>query len=220
MLQSRRPVIAVCATRTGAGKSQTSRYIGSLLIAAGFAVALVRHPMPYGDLAAMRVQRFATLADIDASHPTIEEREEYEQPVLAGMIMYAGVDYADILAAAESEADVIVWDGGNNDFSFYAPTLQITVVDPLRPGDELGYHPGEVNLRLADVVVINKVDSASTEQIDAVMAHIAAVSSPVRGGNDRRHAAQVSPYDGRVAGDGVQRRATRRSAADDRGRWL
>jgi predicted GTPase len=125
----------------------------------------------------MRVQRFATLADIDASHPTIEEREEYEQPVLAGMTMFAGVDYAEILAAAEAEADVIVWDGGNNDFSFYAPALQVTVIDPLRAGDEIGYHPGEVNLRLADVVVINKVDSASPEQIAAVMAHIVEVNS-------------------------------------------
>ncbi|MDQ2960509.1 MAG: cyclic 2,3-diphosphoglycerate synthase [Candidatus Dormibacteraeota bacterium] len=176
MLPSRRPVVSVCAVRTGSGKSQTSRRVGRILHDAGLRVALVRHPMPYGDLEAMRVQRFATLADIDASHPTIEEREEYELPVREHMIMYAGVDYADILAQAETEADVIVWDGGNNDFSFFKPTLQIVVVDPLRAGHELMYHPGEANLRMADVVVINKVDSAGMELVEKVLANVRAVN--------------------------------------------
>jgi predicted GTPase len=159
-LRSRRPVIAVCATRTGCGKSQTSRAIAALLRESGLRAALVRHPMPYGALNDMRVQRFATLADIDASDPTVEEREEYEEPVRQGMVMFAGVDYADILVAAEEEADVIVWDGGNNDLPFYTPDVMIVVADALRPGHELAFHPGEVNVRLADVVVVNKVDSA------------------------------------------------------------
>lgn len=159
-LRSKRPVIAVCATRTGCGKSQTSRVIARLLGESGLRAALVRHPMPYGALNQMRVQRFGTLADIDASDPTVEEREEYEEPVRQGMVMFSGVDYADILAAAEEEADVIVWDGGNNDMPFYVPTLMIVVADALRPGHELGYHPGEVNMRLADVIIVNKVDSA------------------------------------------------------------
>jgi predicted GTPase len=132
--------------------------------------------MPYGNLQAMRVQRFATLADIDASHPTVEEREEYETPVEMGMVMYSGVDYADILERAEAEADVIIWDGGNNDFSFFRPDLSIVVVDPLRAGHELKYHPGETNLRLADVAVVNKIDSASLDQIERVLADIAAVN--------------------------------------------
>jgi predicted GTPase len=169
MLHSSRPVVAVCATRTGAGKSQTSRRVGRLLIDAGYRVALVRHPMPYGDLEAMRVQRFATMADIDAANPTIEEREEYEEPVRQGMVMYAGVDYEAILRRAEAEADVVIWDGGNNDFSFFVPDLLITVTDPLRPGDELSYHPGEVNLRMADVVVVNKVDSAPLSAVAEVV---------------------------------------------------
>jgi predicted GTPase len=132
--------------------------------------------MPYGDLEAMRVQRFATLADIDASHPTVEEREEYEEPVRLGMVMYAGVDYEAILRRAEEEADVIVWDGGNNDLPFYKPDLMIVVVDPLRPGHELGYHPGETNLRMADVVVINKVDTAAAEDVKAVERNIQEVN--------------------------------------------
>ncbi len=176
MIDSTRPVVAVVASRTGCGKSQTSRRVAQLLRAAGLRVALVRHPMPYGDLVAMRVQRFATQADIDASNPTIEEREEYEEPVRLGMVMYAGVDYEAILRQAEQEADVIVWDGGNNDFSFYRPDLTITVVDPLRPGHELGYHPGEVNVRLADVIVVNKVDSASNEAVAQVVANVHAVN--------------------------------------------
>ena len=173
MLTATRPVVAVCAVRTGAGKSQTSRRIGQILRDRGLRVALVRHPMPYGDLEAMRVQRFASIADIDRAQPTIEEREEYEAPVRLGMVMYAGVDYEAILHAAEAEADVIVWDGGNNDFPFYAPDLLITVVDPLRPGHELRYHPGETNLRMADVVVVNKIDAAEPESVAQVVAGIA-----------------------------------------------
>jgi predicted GTPase len=176
MLRSTKPVIAVCATRTGCGKSQTSRRLGRLLLDAGFEVALVRHPMPYGDLERMRVQRFETLADIDASDPTIEEREEYEAPVRMGMVTWAGVDYAEILRRAEREADVVIWDGGNNDFSFFAADLYVTVADPLRPGHELLSHPGEVNLRLADVVVVNKVDSAKPADVETVVRNVEAVN--------------------------------------------
>ena len=176
MLRSTKPVVAVCAVRTGSGKSQTSRRVGAALLDAGLKVALVRHPMPYGELERMRVQRFATLADIDASHPTVEEREEFELPVGLGMVMYAGVDYVEVLEQAQAEADVIVWDGGNNDFPFFRPDLLITVVDPLRAGHELKYHPGETNLRMADVVVVNKVDSADAKSIERVLADIAAVN--------------------------------------------
>ena len=176
MLQSSKPVVAVCATRTGCGKSQTSRKVGQALLNAGLKVALVRHPMPYGDLEAMRVQRFATLEDIDASHPTVEEREEYEEPVRMGMVMYAGVDYQAILSSAQEEADVVIWDGGNNDFPFFAPDLLIVVADPLRPGHELLYHPGETNLRMADVVVINKVDSAEAHNVEQVVKNIESVN--------------------------------------------
>jgi predicted GTPase len=172
MLKSTRPVIAVCAVRTGCGKSQTTRRVGRILLDAGFRVALVRHPMPYGDLEQMRVQRFASVSDIDASHATVEEYEEYEKPVEMGMVMYAGVDYEQILRQAETEADVIVWDGGNNDFPFYAPDLLITVVDPLRPGHELGYHPGETTLRMADVVIVNKIDSAAEGDVATVLANV------------------------------------------------
>jgi len=132
MLRSVKPVVAICAVRTGCGKSQTTRRVGQILLQAGLRVALVRHPMPYGDLEAMRVQRFASVAEIDASHPSLEEREEYEEPVRMGMVMYAGVDYEQILRQAEAECDVVIWDGGNNDFPFFVPDLQITVVDPLR----------------------------------------------------------------------------------------
>jgi predicted GTPase len=176
MIHSSKPVVAVCATRTGCGKSQTSRKVGQVLLDAGLKVALVRHPMPYGDLEAMRVQRFATLEEIDASNPTIEEREEYEEPVRMGMVMYAGVDYEAILRRAEQEADVVVWDGGNNDFPFYAPDLLIVVADPLRAGHELLYHPGEVNLRMADVVVINKVDSAEAHNVEQIVENVEAVN--------------------------------------------
>ena len=176
MLPSRRPVVAVCAARTGAGKSQTTRRIASILEAKGIRPVVVRHPMPYGDLAAQRVQRFATHQDLDLHRTTIEEREEYEPHLDAGRIVYAGVDYAAILHAAEGEADVILWDGGNNDLPFYRPDLHVTVVDPLRPGHELTYHPGEANLRMADIVVINKVDSADPAALASVRAAVAAVN--------------------------------------------
>jgi len=158
MLEAYRPVVAVTAVRTGSGKSQTSRRIGSLLLGAGLRVGLVRHPMGYGDLEEMRVQRFASLEDIDAVKPTLEEREEYEAPVSLGMTVYAGVDYAAVLELAQRECDVLVWDGGNNDLPFFRPDLHVVVTDPLRPGDELAYHPGEANLLLADVVVRGRRD--------------------------------------------------------------
>ena len=180
MLGSIKPVVAVCATRTGCGKSQTTRKIGQELLEAGLKVALIRHPMPYGDLEAMRVQRFETLEDIDAAHPTIEEREEYEEPVRLGMVMYAGVDYEAIMRQAEEEADVIVWDGGNNDFPFIAPDLLIVVADALRPGHELLYHPGETNVRMADVVVINKVDSAEAHNVELVLGNVESVNPLAR----------------------------------------
>ena len=161
MLRSRRPVIAVCATRTGAGKSQTTRYLAGVLAEAGMHPVVVRHPMPYGDLVKQRVERFASYADLDRYETTIEEREEYEPHLDAGRVVYAGVDYEAILRQAEQEADVVLWDGGNNDFPFYRPDLLIVVADPLRPGDETAYHPGETNLRMADVVIINKIDSAA-----------------------------------------------------------
>ena len=180
MLESAKPVVAVTAVRTGCGKSQTSRAAGRILLAHGLAVALVRHPMPYGDLEAMRVQRFASLADIDASNPTVEEREEYERPVELGLVVYAGVDYGEILARAQEEADVLVWDGGNNDLPFFAPDLWITVTDPLRAGHELTYYPGEANLRLADVVVVNKVDSAEPSDVERVLADVQEVNPTAR----------------------------------------
>jgi predicted GTPase len=175
-LESRKPVVAVCAVRTGCGKSQTSRHVAGLLEARGLKVAVVRHPMPYGDLVAQRCQRFETYADLARHDTTIEEREEYEPHLDAGRLVFAGVDYEDILRAAEAEADVVLWDGGNNDLPFYRPDLMIVVVDPLRPGHELHYHPGEANLRMADVVVINKVDSATPDALETVRASIAEVN--------------------------------------------
>jgi predicted GTPase len=166
----------VCAVRTGSGKSQTSRFVASALEAQGLKVAVVRHPMPYGDLVAQRVQRFETYADLDRHETTIEEREEYEPHLDAGRLVFAGVDYEGILRAAEAECDVVIWDGGNNDLPFYAPDLTIVVADPLRPGHELSYHPGEANLRIADVVVINKIDSATPEALESVRAAIAQVN--------------------------------------------
>ena len=168
MLQSRRPVVAVGASRTGAGKSQTTRYLAARLAAQGIRPVMVRHPMPYGDLAEQRVERFATYDDLDRYDTTIEEREEYEPHIDAGMVVYAGVDYEAILRQAETEADVVLWDGGNNDFPFYRPDLFVVVVDPLRPDDEHHYHPGETNLRMADVVVINKVDAAEAGAVALV----------------------------------------------------
>ncbi|MHB1134477.1 MAG: cyclic 2,3-diphosphoglycerate synthase [Chloroflexota bacterium] len=168
MLAARVPVVAVVAVRTGAGKSQTSRKVTHLLKELGQRVVVVRHPMAYGDLEATAVQRFATADDLVRWPLTVEEREEYEPHLSEGTVVYAGVDYERILRQAEGEADVIVWDGGNNDFSFYRPDLTFVVVDPLRPGHELSYYPGEINLRLADVVIINKVDTATPEQVAQV----------------------------------------------------
>ena len=171
MIKSNKPVISVCSVRTGTGKSQTSRKVIETFLEHDLKVVAIRHPMPYGDLNAQRVQRFATVEDLKKHHCTIEEMEEYEPHVARGNIIYAGVDYADILAAAENDpdgCDVILWDGGNNDFSFYEPDLAITVLDPHRPGHELKYYPGEVCLRTTDVSIINKIDSAPAEAVEIV----------------------------------------------------
>ncbi|KPJ53585.1 GTPase [candidate division TA06 bacterium DG_24] len=173
MLASRVPVVSVCAVRTGSGKSQTTRRISDLLKSRGKRVVVVRHPMPYGDLGEQAVQRFETREDLDAYRCTIEEREEYEPHLERGTVVYAGVDYGKILARAEAEAEIILWDGGNNDMPFYRPDLYVVVTDPHRAGHGMRYHPGEANLRSADVVVINKEDSASREQIDRVRETIA-----------------------------------------------
>ncbi len=172
MIKSTKPVISICAVRTGCGKSQTTREVVRQLIAMGKKVVSVRHPMPYGDLEAQKVQRFASIEDLDKHNCTIEEMEEYEPHIAMGSVIYAGVDYEAILREAEKEADVIVWDGGNNDMPFYQPDLHIVVVDPLRPGHEISYYPGEVNLRMADVVVVNKVDSAYPEDIEEVLDNV------------------------------------------------
>ena len=176
MLESPKPVVAVCAVRTGAGKSQTSRRIVQLLRHAGLRVVVVRHPMPYGDLSAQRVQRFAALADLKGQRCTIEEMEEYEPHLEHGTVVYAGVDYAEILERAATDADVILWDGGNNDLPFYRPRLHVVVADPLRLGNELTYHPGEANLRMADVVVINKVDTADLAATEELRNHVRAAN--------------------------------------------
>jgi predicted GTPase len=165
MLKATVPVVAVCAVRTGSGKSQTTRAIAHTLKEAGKRVVAVRHPMPYGDLAAQRVQRYATVEDLERYDTTVEEREEYEPHITSGTVIYAGVDYGEILEQAQAECDVLVWDGGNNDLPFYVPDVHVVVADPLRAGHETSYHPGEANLRMADVVVINKMDSASDEQV-------------------------------------------------------
>jgi predicted GTPase len=169
MLAAAKPVVAICAVRTGSGKSQTTRRVAELLREADKRVAVLRHPMPYGDLTSQAVQRFERYEDLDAAEATIEEREEYEPHLAEGNLVFAGVDYARILRAAEREADVILWDGGNNDTPFIRPDLHIVVLDPHRPGHELRYHPGETNLRMADVCVVNKIDSAAREGIDAVL---------------------------------------------------
>jgi predicted GTPase len=176
MIPSNVPVIAVVAVRTGSGKSQTSRRICGYLRSRGKRVVAVRHPMPYGDLVKQRVQRYATLEDLVKYECTVEEMEEYEPHIVEGTIIYAGVDYEAILRQAEKEADVIVWDGGNNDMSFYRADLTITVVDPHRPGHELTYYPGETNVRLADVIVVNKVDSASRENVATVIANVGSIN--------------------------------------------
>ncbi len=176
MVKSTKPVISILAVRTGCGKSQTTRRVSRILKSLGKKVVAIRHPMPYGDLNAQRIQRFATLEDMDRYDCTIEEREEYEPHIAMGNVVYAGVDYEAILREAEKEADVILWDGGNNDMSFYKSDLTITVVDPHRPGHELLYFPGETNLRLADVVVINKIDTANPENVEIVRKNIEAVN--------------------------------------------
>src|SRR6266545_99576 len=169
MLAATKPVVAICAVRTGSGKSQTTRHVARLFRDNGRRVAVLRHPMPYGDLTAQAVQRFERYEDLDAADATIEEREEYEPHLAEGNLVFAGIDYERILRAAEAEADVVLWDGGNNDTPFIRPDLHIVVVDPHRPGHELRYHPGETNLRMADVCVVNKVDSATQDGIDAVL---------------------------------------------------
>ncbi len=175
-VKSTKPVIAVCAVRTGSGKSQTSRKIVQMLMAKGLKVVAIRHPMPYGDLVAQKVQRFATVADLKKHKCTIEEMEEYEPHVVRGNVIYAGVDYEAILREAEKEADVILWDGGNNDFPFYKTDLLITVADPHRPGNEVSFYPGEVSLRMADVIVINKIDTAAPDAIQTVRENIQRVN--------------------------------------------
>jgi predicted GTPase len=172
MLKAEVPVVSVCAVRTGSGKSQTSRKVTKILRERDFKVVVVRHPMPYGDLTKQVCQRFASREDLDKHKCTIEEREEYEPHIRNGVIVYAGVDYEKILREAEKEADIIVWDGGNNDVPFYKPDLHIVVADPHRPGHEVAYHPGEANLRMADVVVINKVDTADPKDIEAVRKNV------------------------------------------------
>ncbi|MBI5544870.1 MAG: GTPase [Deltaproteobacteria bacterium] len=176
MVTSSKPVIAVCAVRTGCGKSQTSRYISNLLHKAGKKVVAVRHPMPYGDLAKQAVQRLATYEDLAKHECTIEEREEYESHIKNGTVVYAGVDYEAILRQAEKEADVVIWDGGNNDVPFYKPDLWITVADPLRAGHEMTFHPGEANFRAADVIVVNKANTAKAEDVEKVIANAKAVN--------------------------------------------
>ncbi|MCS7283934.1 MAG: cyclic 2,3-diphosphoglycerate synthase [Anaerolineae bacterium] len=176
MLKSNKPVVAVCAVRTGSGKSQTTRHVCDVLRKMGKKVVVVRHPMPYGDLTTQVIQRFATYEDLDRYNCTIEEREEYEPHLDRGNVVYAGVDYERILRQAEAEADVVVWDGGNNDFPFFRPDLYIVVADPHRPGHETRYHPGETNLRAADVVVINKIDTATPEGVEGVRRSIREVN--------------------------------------------
>ena len=179
MLTAKVPVVAICAVRTGSGKSQTSRRVAGILRSHGKKVVVVRHPMPYGDLASQAVERFATYADLDKYETTIEEREEYEPHIDKGTVVYAGVDYEKILREAETEAEILLWDGGNNDTPFYKPDLHIVVADPLRPGHELTYYPGETNVRMADVIVINKVDSATPENVEIVKQNVRTLNPDV-----------------------------------------
>jgi predicted GTPase len=172
MLVSKKPVVSICAVRTGSGKSQTTRKVTEILKNSGKKVCVVRHPMPYGDLVAQRVQRFATLNDLDKYDCTIEEREEYEPHITNGIVVFAGVDYQAILEEAEKEVDIVVWDGGNNDTPFFKSDLEIVVADPHRPGHELRYYPGEINFRRANVIVINKIDTSSFENVNIVRANI------------------------------------------------
>jgi predicted GTPase len=207
MLTSSKPVVAICAVRTGSGKSQTTRHVARLFRESGKRVAVLRHPMPYGDLAAQAVQRFERYEDLEAADATIEEREEYEPHLAEGNLVFAGVDYERILRAAEQEADVVLWDGGNNDTPFIKPDVHIVVVDPHRPGHELRYHPGETNLRMADVCVVNKIDSATQEGIDAVLNSIHDNTT------DARVVLAASPFD--VEGDAQQIRGKRVLAIED-----
>src|SRR5215210_3047742 len=207
MLPSSKPVVAVCAVRTGSGKSQTTRHVAAILRNSGKRVAVLRHPMPYGDLTKQAVQRFARYEDLEAADCTIEEREEYEPHLSEGNLVFAGIDYEAILRAAAREADVILWDGGNNDTPFIRPDLHIVVVDPHRPGHELRYHPGETNLRMADVCVVNKVDSASQEGIDAVLDSIHEHT------RDAKIVLAASPFD--VEGDATEIRGKRVLAVED-----
>ena len=171
-IKSQKPLISICAVRTGSGKSQTTRYVSQILRSMGKSVSVIRHPMPYGDLVAQKVQKFTSLKDMKKAECTIEEMEEYEPLINMGNTVFAGVDYELILREAEKEADVILWDGGNNDFSFYVSDLNIVVVDPHRPGHEIEYYPGEINLLMADILVINKVDTANPEDIEKVKSNI------------------------------------------------
>ncbi len=180
MVESTRPVVAVCAVRTGAGKSQNTRYVVEKLRELGKRPVVIRHPMPYGDLVAQRVQRFETYEDLEKHDATIEEREEYEPHIDRGSVVYAGVDYEAILRQAEEDGDVVLWDGGNNDLPFYKPDLHIVIADPHRPGHEMRYHPGEANLRMADAIIINKIDSARPEDVETVRANIALANPTAR----------------------------------------
>jgi len=179
MLKAKVPVVAICAVRTGSGKSQTTRRVAGILRAAGKTVVVIRHPMPYGDLASQAVERFATYEDLDKYQTTIEEREEYEPHIDKGTVVYAGVDYEKILRQAETEAEILLWDGGNNDTPFLKPDLLLVVADPLRPGHELSYYPGETNVRMADVVVVNKVDTATPENVEIVKRNVRTVNPDV-----------------------------------------
>jgi predicted GTPase len=207
MLASTKPSVAICAVRTGSGKSQTTRHVARLFRENGKRVAVLRHPMPYGDLAAQAVQRFERYEDLEAADATIEEREEYEPHLAEGNLVFAGIDYERILRAAEEEADVILWDGGNNDTPFVKPDVHIVVVDPHRPGHELRYHPGETNLRMADVCVVNKIDSASQDGIDAVLDSIHDNTT------NARVVLAASPFD--VEGDAEEIRGKRVLAIED-----
>src|SRR6187401_2946969 len=207
MLASSKPCVAICAVRTGSGKSQTTRRVAELLRESGKKVAVLRHPMPYGDLTKQAVQRFERYEDLEAADATIEEREEYEPHLAEDNLVFAGIDYAAILAQAERETDVILWDGGNNDTPFVKPNVHIVVVDPHRPGHELRYHPGETNLRMADVCVVNKMDSATQEGIDAVLDSIRANTT------NAKIVLAASPF--HVEGDAEEIRGKRVLAVED-----
>src|SRR5438045_724121 len=207
MLESTKPSVAICAVRTGSGKSQTTRHVARLFRENGKRVAVLRHPMPYGDLAAQAVQRFARYDDLEAADATIEEREEYEPHLAEGNLVFAGVDYERILRAAEEEADVILWDGGNNDTPFVKPDVHIVVVDPHRPGPELRYHAGETTLRMADACVVNKIDNATQERIDAVLESIH-LHNP-----DSKVVLAASPF--QIEGDPEEIRGKRVLAVED-----